>query len=362
MQKTNRILQLESMRFIMCLIIMLSHLEFLANSVYGSWYQHYLHNPTMAVDYFFMLSGFGLYLSGKRVNCSLKECFSFAISKVRKIYPAYIISLIISIPYYFFSNVDRVGVWLASLKTIIVFGIDLTLLQSITGMMGFSHSLNGVAWFLSSLFICYIISPYFLKTVDSINWGGKNLLITFMMALTFTVLLSIIALKIEKIDLLTGIVNDLWYGHPVIRCWYLFFGMLVGIAYKSTRYRLPTSLELLVLLIFGISFLGRNLLLEGYDYGVKRAIDITICSSMLFLFSIGGGSITRILSKEKFVELGRLSMYLYLFHFPVRVLVDFIFVKFSIIQLLGEIGYICEVLLIAVFSTILVYKYDNWIN
>ena len=62
--RTKRIPQLEGLRFIMCLVIILSHLEFLANANdFGPIYRTYLHNPYLAVDFFFMISGFGMYLA-----------------------------------------------------------------------------------------------------------------------------------------------------------------------------------------------------------------------------------------------------------------------------------------------------------
>lgn len=41
----------------------------------------YFHNATMAVDYFFMLSGFGIYLSPKRPEKSYKSKIEFAKNK-----------------------------------------------------------------------------------------------------------------------------------------------------------------------------------------------------------------------------------------------------------------------------------------
>ena len=39
-------------------------------------------NPTMAVDYFFMLSGFGLCLSTKRPSITFRNCIRYAICKM----------------------------------------------------------------------------------------------------------------------------------------------------------------------------------------------------------------------------------------------------------------------------------------
>lgn len=63
-EKINyRIKAIEGMRFIMMSLIILSHCEFLENTRIGLFYSRYLHNATMGVDFFFIISGFGLYLA-----------------------------------------------------------------------------------------------------------------------------------------------------------------------------------------------------------------------------------------------------------------------------------------------------------
>ena len=114
---------------------MISHFEFLGNSnIIGAVYTKYFHNATMAVDYFFMLSGFGICLSTKRPEKSWKSKMEYAISKINKIYPAYVVSLALMIPYTYMSSYTNV-----KLKLLIWLGIDLPLLQSITGMTLFSR-------------------------------------------------------------------------------------------------------------------------------------------------------------------------------------------------------------------------------
>lgn len=82
MSNNKRLPQLEGLRFVMCCVIIVSHLEFLENSTQIGGYVKYFHNPTMAVDYFFMLSGFGLCLSTKRPSITFRNCIRYAICKM----------------------------------------------------------------------------------------------------------------------------------------------------------------------------------------------------------------------------------------------------------------------------------------
>ena len=52
-----RLVWLDSLRLVMAVIIVISHFEFLSNASYGSFYDTYIHNPTLALDYFFLLTG-----------------------------------------------------------------------------------------------------------------------------------------------------------------------------------------------------------------------------------------------------------------------------------------------------------------
>lgn len=63
MSKSKRIKSLEGLRGIMIFLIVLSHMEFLKYCNSGHAYELYWHTPTIAVDYFFMLFGFGMMFS-----------------------------------------------------------------------------------------------------------------------------------------------------------------------------------------------------------------------------------------------------------------------------------------------------------
>ena len=179
----------------MCCIIILSHLEFLGESgIFGDFYTTYLHNATLAVDYFFMLSGFGIYLSSKRPENSIKGGLKFAVDKVKKIYPAYILSLILGMVWVCIITDGLIK----TIAKLFIFGLtDLTLFQSITGMTKFNHSINGVCWFLSTLFICYIACPWLLRVVDKIR-NKSQALIMICGLVVITLALSSGALLIQN--------------------------------------------------------------------------------------------------------------------------------------------------------------------
>ena len=104
----KKIQTLDSLRLIMIFTIILSHMEFLGDSENSvNTYDLYFHNAYLGVNYFFLLSGFGLTLSYLRRNkipaisgiYSIKEIFCFAGRRVKNIIPLYAITMIAMVPY-----------------------------------------------------------------------------------------------------------------------------------------------------------------------------------------------------------------------------------------------------------------------
>lgn len=359
MKGRKRIQQFEGLRFIMCIIVIISHLEFLRASIlFGTVYVKYFHNPTLAVDYFFMLSGFGMFLSTKRPKKVFKRILDFATSKIWKIYPAYLFSLVISLPYnlyVLFYNYNEV--WKNFLKFLTFCGIDLILLQSSFGMNSLSTSLNGVCWFLSTLFVCYLLSPYLLYFVDKLR-SYSQIFSMILLFLTLILSLSCLSSYIESRKIFGGLINDLWYTSPLIRIWYLGIGMCIGSLYKkwNKKVKFKNISEFTLTVVAFCYFLGRNSLL--LDRTFLRFFDVILCTVLMIVFSAGEGKITGFLKSQKMVNLGKLSMLLYLFHYPVRMTIGIIFSELGVTNYLGELGYVIEIALIVLVTCLVLKLYQ----
>ncbi|MBO6215195.1 MAG: hypothetical protein J6N76_06625, partial [Lachnospiraceae bacterium] len=131
--KPKRLYQLDGLRFPMICLIVLSHFDFLIPCSFGHFYGLYLINPVLAVDFFFMLSGFGLYYSLQDADSLpvLRHNISFAISHIQKIYLPYMFSVIISIPFTIWDRAGRHSLSYAIVMTIVLLIISALLLQSL---------------------------------------------------------------------------------------------------------------------------------------------------------------------------------------------------------------------------------------
>lgn len=97
----GKIKSLNGLRFIMIMFIVLTHLNYLED-----FFPNYFlgRGAAFGVDYFFMLSGFGMMLSAikkgfpKNTRITPGTCINYAVSHVKKIYPLYLLTTFCLIP------------------------------------------------------------------------------------------------------------------------------------------------------------------------------------------------------------------------------------------------------------------------
>ena len=137
---------INGLRGICSLIIILFHFElyykFGSHDLFSSGY--------IAVEFFFVLSGFLVYKSYKEKN--KKEVSKAVIDKITKMYPAYLFALLMLISVYVLKwyGLNYIK-WFKTEPNNINFISELLLVQS-TGVSKFDY-VNGPAWYVSSLIV-----------------------------------------------------------------------------------------------------------------------------------------------------------------------------------------------------------------
>lgn len=320
MKQTNsvkgRIQSLQGARFIAMVIIVLSHLEFLRGYSWHYWV--YLHNATLGVDFFFMLSGFGMMLSFmgnpyyyEKAHFSLKENVLYALKHVKKIYAVYVVMLLLGIPHSVMDMVSDQGYSFgqAIAESVMHFFIDITLLQSLSGIAKFSHSLNGVSWFLSCLFCIYLISLPIMKYIYS---KKNNKLFVYISPIAICIISWASAVLFEWTEKNT-MFDDLCYGSPYRRFLYVILGMLIAVIYARHR-NIWGWVEYIVMFLCIGWFLYRNSAV-GLIQDTKYLIDVVLCGLLLYVVAVGNGIVSVILKNRVMVYLGNISMYVFLVHY-----------------------------------------------
>lgn len=322
MNQTNnineRIQSLQGARFIAMFIIVLSHLEFLREYSWHYWV--YFHNATFGVDFFFMLSGFGMMLSfmGKpyyyeKAHFSFRESVLYALKHIKKIYAVYVAMLLIGMPYSVMDMINdhdySLGQALA--ESLMHFLIDITMLQSLSGISLYSHSLNGVSWFLSCLFCIYLISLPLMKYIYS---KKNNKLFVYISPIAVCMISWAFAASFEWMEKNT-VFDDLCYGSPFRRFLYVLIGMLIAVIYTK-HCNIWGWVEYIVLFLCIGWFLYRNSAV-GLIQDMKYMIDVLLCGTLLYVLAIGKGKVSDIFSNRVMVYLGNISMYVFLVHYLV---------------------------------------------
>lgn len=322
--QNKKIASLDGLRFVMIMVIVFCHFNFFAETYLGNFWKH-IANFSMAVNYFFMLSGFGLMMSainrGKSEISSFKECINFGINHVRKIYPVYIATIIVGLLLLILSKIKAGKSAIEILfSTLIKLAVNIPLFQSATGMMAFTHAFNGVSWFLSSLFCIYIVAPnviYFLR--KHIHSVAGNLLSIFV-CIFMSILLAFLFGKIEA--RFPSRVDYLVYASPYRRIFYVIPGMCLALIYseiKNKAEKLPlwfwNFAEIFVILICVFYHIFRVSIFKS-EYS-KYAIDMILCALLVFVVSFNKGVFSKLFSTSIFQTLGQMAMFIFLIHYPI---------------------------------------------
>ena len=357
----------------MIMVVVLAHFYFLSTfDAFGPFYKRFLNNPIFAVDFFFLLSGFGMMLSFlNRNECDLEVpnflyCMNYGINHIKKIYPVYLATIILGISIKFINSIFNSEFNFDFIKhEAVKIVVNIPLLQSATGMLFFTHAYNPVSWFLSCLFIIYIVSPllmYFLiKTSKSIKYD------IFLILLNAVIILGL-AHVFEKIELafdnIKGIpdVNALHYSSPYHRVFYVLIGMNLAMIFWKVKdkkdffsEKVINILEILTSFIVIIYFFIRNSLPDTSLY-YKYLIDVFLCSLFVFVLAFDNGPVSKLLKKSKMQFLGNISMYIFLIHFPLIMFLGSLVEKYYSWTPLLSVAFMFFILIFTFFISIVIYK------
>lgn len=355
----KRIDSLTSLRFFMIMMIVFSHFSFAHDygaGVFSGIYDLFFANPNLAVDFFFILSGFGMMYSFMERGENTMEtnpvaCIRYAVNHVKKIYLVYMATVIVGLPLYFFNAVE--GKVFIEDFTFLRFSqlvLTIPLLQSMTGMESFSHIGNGVAWFLSTLFCVYLISPVLLnqfKKIDNLRKTGIALIICIL-AFIFTCN----GLKYLESNF---IFDDLVYGSPYSRLFYVCVGMFVARLKMFTpphHIQKFTIAEGLIMCVALSLILLKNFLIDNVtDFRLLWPyISMVVASMICYVFSFQEGRISRLLQNEKMVQLGNMSMFIFLIHYPLIVYLKIVFRFVGLKNSIASVPLIIAIALVATFA------------
>lgn len=278
-------------------------------------------------SYFLDLAYIYIYIYSNRktnnFNLSFKSSLSFAINRIKKIYPIYILSILLILPVTIYNTFKFTSNALLSLaKLLIKIVMCLTLTQSLTGISDFSRALNGVSWFLSCLFICYMLLPFLYRTINKIS-NKRSAIIMLLFTIIANTLIFIILNKIDNLNIgfLNMTINDIEHGHPISRIGLLIIGMLISKIYTMDCINFNIITEYFMLTISVTYYLFSNFISSSY---LANFLNV-LCSCIFFLSIINGKTmIVKTMSYNTKTNLSILSMIIFLLHYPINQTIGFI--------------------------------------
>ena len=306
MKKIN---SLQALRTIAFLGVFLTHCEITPNL--GGW----------GVSVFFVLSGFlmsyGYIDKIDEMDVSLRGNASFAINKMKKLYPLHIImmiaALLITIAQ-MYMGIEEISI----LQLFIQVFLQTTLLQTLVPISGkYFWPLNGLSWYLSVTMILYFFFPWILRKIK--KYSKKRLLI--LSATLYLVIFIIVAIDEKVFSSNQEVMTYFNYVCPFLRLCDFTIGSCFGLLFIRKKNKIPEKtaniLELIFVILAILSIRFHNI---GHATFIGNVIHhstflyVPTSVGLVYLFAENKGFITKLLTKRLFIYIGNISPYAYLIH------------------------------------------------
>ena len=253
----------------------------------------------------------------------------FGIGKIKKLYPLHIITMLLAMPYlvYAYLNYSGVGKILnPTFKTL----FNISLLQSWIPNSGFYFSLNAVSWYLSVSLFLYVTFPFILSLMKKYN-GIKTAVTVIVCVLVLQVVMAFFSYHVQ-VDLLhsDNFVHWFVYIFPVSRLEDFVIGCNLGYIFKNANNnkepnsKLYSFMEMGVIAIIIVQWAVYVLMISipakadpairsRNWWGLTVFWTVTSCS-LVYLFAIDRGRISKILANKLLVFIGNMSANAFLIH------------------------------------------------
>jgi peptidoglycan/LPS O-acetylase OafA/YrhL len=258
-----------------------------------------LHSGYLAVQTFFILSGFVLARTYAHAKWDRRSLARFFTARFARIYPVYFLSLIVVSP--FMIEILRRPVWTAQHKFLLVADY-LFVLQGWQGSLAVGW--NTPAWSLSCEFFFYLWFPVLFAALRNARWRG-------------------IAVAIVASILLPGALNragvpDYW--KPIVHTADFVAGIaaarIFAMLAESTAWRRRGYLLYLPALLAGGWLILHPHIADGSGTDLNaflRPVNV----ALLVGFALGGGIVARWVSGPASDFLGKVSYSMYVLHVPI---------------------------------------------
>jgi len=229
--KSNRILEIDILRVIAILVIVVCHIfpviPSLTNNNIVSDIEYWLSNiGTGALSLFFLLSGYSLMIRKPQFD-TISDLKSFFVKRIVRIYPLYWVSLLIwaIIPYWGYIDYPR-----------------LTPFQQLLNIMGFGFQ---ELWFVGAILLFYLLFPILIFFANKL--GGSFQYSILVVALIISIILLSIFLILPSIRAIISMI--------FVYYWFFVLGIILGRGTSISRIKSFTIGKVIFLSGIGLVFI-----------------------------------------------------------------------------------------------------------
>jgi len=294
---------LTGIRFLVAMLVFLFHFGAAFSERVGApqFVSTFLHNGKIGVSMFFVLSGFILTFTYKKVFAAKFNFKVFFLARFARIYPVYILALIIMLPI-----LPKALDCLSALRV-------LFMMQSWTSpYSSFGGTWVMQAWSLSVELFFYLCFPMLFSLIR--KSGVRILLLGLLTTSLFIVVVGTPWID-PGIDFIPLFSKDFTPILPILRLPEFIFGMLLC----KLMFAYPKLGDMLAgLKFFTLTFLSIVVLLSFAETVQLKSVATLLFGILIIQLSYGKNQIVRILSTKQMMLLGGSSYSLYMIQGPVR--------------------------------------------
>lgn len=219
------------------------------------------------LEMFFILSGFLAV-----VSCNEKQLVpTRELKKIAKIWPLHFLMYLAT----FFLQLIQSSFRISLADTVKQTVVNLCLLQSWTPNEAYVYSYNGVTWFLSSLFFCYLLTPFTMRLLKKESRERMAFVLFLTLILRF--------LYTAYFNHFVGVGGFCYVNvFPPYRFSEYFAGMVLGEIYINTGMRIKSSgVQISGFVLFFLAFF-----ICLWDGSIWTVDPLFICIELFMLYTL----------------------------------------------------------------------------
>lgn len=311
--KKNALPALTSLRFFAAMAIIAFHFSINNATMIPAFLYAIIKHGNMAVNFFFVLSGFVLaytYLDKPM------EPRRFWLARFARVYPVYLLALLLSLPAYF-TTID-LGSGSGFVAAITTLFTELTLVQAWLPLYG--CGINCPGWSISAEAFFYLLFPVVGVYLAKLRTWPLLLitLLVWVVAIAVNTPLWLTYAAMSE-DATKRLVGDFIAFNPLLNLSAFMVGIATGITFlrqshtnNNTLSQRVTALEigalLLALVVIAYSGIPHALLRTG--------IASPLFAAIIYALALGKGGIAKLLSHPRLLILGEASYAIYILQVP----------------------------------------------